>query len=630
MTASEFAFLSLGLVLGILTGAALVEVLRSRPPAPREIRLTVTPDSVPRRRASTLSEDAFVLPGPEPAHGGPGDRRQTIRAGEAATGRTGVRSPLGPAGAGDPSSSLPLSRFTALPQPVPVFVRGWSGLLPSAIASGVGAVSIAVPVRHETDWTLQQLRSAAAGVAERALHDQRLTIAAILEPLAAGPRGAGASLADGSAAPGPKGSAAPGTDGTATAAAAADADPVPDPPSSPAAAAVPGPPSDASGDAAEGSDDNCSDVKRVAEERCAVANIARTQAETAHDALRAAQRAYDDHHARSEEAALATDPRAIRTAKDAAQQAFRGARAAAASPDAVETAARDWLTEINRINRAARDAGAVVVRERESANALVTTIERLTVDADAARIAAESANAACLVAREAVAECQEAAATRASTSWPRVPGTGTGIADDRWGDESELEAAFTATGAGEPAILRLLRGDRATLGRLVGQLAGEDPAERRRWQLALAGLVDALIARSIEASALTFPLGHPFWAGFSQQQNRDIVAALSSLGYRFDGLGGWADGRVPTQRDLSLAVGYAGLDPMRIRPWPTDDDLATLFREVVVAADEYLADAAGGLTLGELVTLLGRRADSLADLWNEWGRVRPLLLAGGS
>ena len=34
----------------------------------------------------------------------------------------------------------------------------------------------------------------------------------------------------------------------------------------------------------------------------------------------------------------------------------------------------------------------------------------------------------------------------------------------------------------------------------------------------------------------------------------------------------------------------------------------------------------GDLTLGELVAMLGRRADGLAMLWNDWGRVRPLLL----
>jgi hypothetical protein len=217
-----------------------------------------------------------------------------------------------------------------------------------------------------------------------------------------------------------------------------------------------------------------------------------------------------------------------------------------------------------------------------------------------------------------------------AAAWPAAPsvGVGGGIG---WPveDETELSAAFAATGAGEPAILRLLRGDRATLGRLVDELAGEDPAERRRWQLALAGLVDAVVARAIESAFLHFPVEHAFWGMNTLPENRDVAAALSSLGYRFDGLGGWADDRAPSQRDLSLAVGYAGLDPMRTRRWPGERAMEELFRDVTVAADEYLASAAGGLTLGELVTVLGRRADGLADLWNEWGRVRPLLLSGG-
>ena len=32
MTASEFAFLAMGLILGVAAGAALVEILRARPP----------------------------------------------------------------------------------------------------------------------------------------------------------------------------------------------------------------------------------------------------------------------------------------------------------------------------------------------------------------------------------------------------------------------------------------------------------------------------------------------------------------------------------------------------------------------------------------------------------------------
>ena len=38
-------------------------------------------------------------------------------------------------------------------------------------------------------------------------------------------------------------------------------------------------------------------------------------------------------------------------------------------------------------------------------------------------------------------------------------------------------------------------------------------------------------------------------------------------------------------------------------------------------------DHAGDLTLGEMVDALGPRAGNLADVWNAWGRVRPLLLS---
>jgi hypothetical protein len=189
-------------------------------------------------------------------------------------------------------------------------------------------------------------------------------------------------------------------------------------------------------------------------------------------------------------------------------------------------------------------------------------------------------------------------------------------------------AAPMASRAGEDAaIIRLLRGDREVMTRIVAQLGGDDENERRRWQLGIAGLLEALVARTIEASAFDYPSDHPFWAMFNRAQCRDISAALSSLGYRHDGFGGWADERIPSQRDLSLAVGYAGLDPMRIRSWPTESEMGELLREVTVAADEYVWEAAGSLSLGELISVLGRRADALTELWNEWGQVRPLLLA---
>jgi len=163
----------------------------------------------------------------------------------------------------------------------------------------------------------------------------------------------------------------------------------------------------------------------------------------------------------------------------------------------------------------------------------------------------------------------------------------------------------------------------------VARLAGEEADGGRHWQARLSGLAEALIARSIEASAFDFPPEHFFWGAFDLEQNRDIMAALSSLGYRFDGFGGWVDDRIPGQRDLSLATGYAGLDPMRVRHWPNEAEMKELLADVRVAADEYVSSAAGGLTLGELITLLGRRADGLTDLWNDWGTVRLVLLEGG-
>jgi len=192
----------------------------------------------------------------------------------------------------------------------------------------------------------------------------------------------------------------------------------------------------------------------------------------------------------------------------------------------------------------------------------------------------------------------------------------------------EPDDGLAAAGDGpQPMVLALLGGDREALARVAAEVAGDDDAARRTWMVEIGRLVEAIVDRAIEASAFQFPAGHPFWGPFTRSQGRDIAGALSSLGFRFDGLGGWADDRIPSQRDLSLAVGYAGLDPMRIRKWPSEDEMAELYRDVRVAAGDYLAEAAAGLTLGELVSLLGRRADGLTEVWNAWGRIRPALLA---
>jgi hypothetical protein len=377
----------------------------------------------------------------------------------------------------------------------------------------------------------------------------------------------------------------------------------------------------------------------------------RVTAAHAAELLREAQGTYDTHIAQAAAAEAIADTRAQRAAKDGAQNRFRTERARAGSRDAVEQAARDWLQEINRINAAAREASATLAKEREGAAALLAALERLTIEADAARLQAEGAGESCTLARKALADCEELVREAARAASRKSSGGRPGGADETGGgapsraparatrsgsrpgaapapapveEEGALAAAVHA--GGNPAVLSLLIGNRSVLQRLVWELAGEDPVNQRRWQIQLADLIDAIVSRAIEACAFIFPEEHPFWEPFNRRQGRDIALALSSLGFRFDGLGGWLDGRVPSQRDMSLALSYAGLDPMRVRNWPNEAATAGLFSDVTVAADEYLAGIAGDLTLGEMVTMLGRRADGLAEIWNQWGRVRPLLL----
>ena len=550
MTASEFSFLALGLVLGLVSGAALVELVRARSPSAHEVRLTVSHDAIPRR-ATTLADDAFVSNGPEPARGGPADRRLV---------------------GGQMSASASDRRTT---------VRFATATAPTASMGGGGASMVGIPISSGDDPTLGAFRRS--------------------EAPHTGPDG---TMSPGTA---PTPNARPGLVTTAmTAVALLDrsgrnrkANPTADPAAT----------------------ELCAEERRIAEERCELATRTRARATETTEALRVAQRAYDEHEAAAVTAAWRADPRAVHDAKDAAQGGFRAAVAAATTPDSLEAAARDWLTEINRINTDSREATVTTAREHAAAAEIGTTLERLGLEADAARIGAENADAACLSARVAVADCDErpAAVPEPDTIPP-------GASDSRGRLEEDETLGMALESGGAPRIFRLLRGDRGAMATLVTGLAGDDADARRRWQMLMTSLVEAIVADAIEASALDFPDGHPFWSPFTRTQDRDIVHALSSLGYRFDGLGGWTDGRQPSQRDLSLALGYAGLDPMRVRHWPSEEATGELFRDVAVAADEYLARIAGDLTLAEMVTMLGRRADGLAEVWNNWGRIRPLLL----
>jgi hypothetical protein len=653
VTASEFAFLALGLVLGVAAGAALVEVARSRPAAPREVRVTVAPNSI-RSRSSTLADGRQGDVEDGPARGGPADRRWVDRDEDEPTDgpddppAAGSGTPPRPASdqTGEPAvPTEPAEHFAASRTPVPFILQpAVAGPGGSFLGAGSGRPSVGIAIAREVDPMMAALHGPATADSTAEPEPGRGPGGeAAIAMAAASDRNARATTMTLTA-------AAPGTTTDGGRAGQDLADAGAGEPTAFAKRSGPGtgPPDSSgvgSGDAGTTQIDHsgpCADQRRVADERCAVATRAREGATRAAEAHRTAQRGYDDNVGRGEKAASKADPRAVRTAKEAAQHAFRAARADATSRDAIETAARDWLTEINRINLATRESVAKAEQHRAAAAELAPVLERLAVEADAARISAESAEEACVAAREAVATCEEAAAAAAAAAVIRHAQPPTASRSP----QAEPNSDITAAGAAEPdgfeddgakgsragedaAIIRLLRGDREIMPRIVAHLAGTDPDEQRRWRTLLSGLVEALVARSIEAASFDFPAKHSFWGPFSRAQSRDIAAALASLGYRHDGFGGWADERVPSQRDLSLAVGYAGLDPMRIRHWPTEGEMVDLLRDVTVAADEYVWEAAGALTLGELVSLLGRRADGLTDLWNDWGAVRPLLLSGG-
>lgn len=562
MSQSEFALLGIGLILGVAAGVALVGILRKRPPRKREVRVTVAPDAVPRRRAATLANDAFT-DSPvaiAPATGGPADTSGMGRD----DGRSGslTRTPV-----------LAERAVSAVSRPSR---PSWPD------RPRVGVARKALPVSSGIDPMLSALRASAAASAEVAMQ---------------------AAVARGESRHGSEAETARAVEGTTRAEPAAVATAPSDPPAR-----------------AQGSGGPCGDARRLADERCELAARALAQASDAEDAHRAAQRAYDEHEREIVAATAAAEPRGVREAKDQAQARFRAARAGALTPEDIEAAAREWLQDINRINAGTAEAQGALAARRARLAELAGKLERVAIAADTARIAAGSAEAACLAARDALADCERRAASGLPNAGPAPNG-------GRGGEGEGADTLVAALRAGaSPRIVRLLRGDRSAMHEIVGTLGGAVPEERRRWQIAIADLVDAILADAIAASALEFPTDHPFWGRFTREQCRDIAAALSSLGYRFDGLGGWADGRVPSQRDMSLALGYAGLDPMRMRHWPSEDEMSTLFSDVEVAAAEHLAGTAGDLTLGELITMLGRRADALAGIWNSWDRIRPLLL----
>ena len=424
-------------------------------------------------------------------------------------------------------------------------------------------------------------------------------------------------------------------------------------------------------------------LETEADRRCAAAEAARAHLADLGTRLVAARTEQAERQRAAADAEAAAEPDELRAGRNRARAGFHVARQAAHSAEEIAAAASDWLAEIERINGSLAETESRQERERAAAEIATAMVEHLQAEAESARLAADAAEQACGEARRAAEACVEAvrraeverlagearaaaepAAAEIPTPSPpatapadageaaahqaaaeRALGVGQEPSDERLTGRARTLAASTPLevaghagmvplrpGGGVRAVApgtaihRILSGEVTALASVAEQL-GSDPDSRRHWETRLIDLLEAILLRAVDAGAIALPTDHPFWGAFTAEQSRDIISALSALGCRFDGFGGWLDDRVPTQRDLSIAVAHAGLDPMRIRRWPTPAESEELVRDADVLGAEYLNAVAPGLTFAEMTSLLGQDALPLADVWLEWDRIRELLVA---
>ena len=393
-------------------------------------------------------------------------------------------------------------------------------------------------------------------------------------------------------------------------------------------------------DGTAGAQDQCAGDRRLVRELSSLVARARGVNQDVLDRQRHLQRDYDSAAASAQAAAEVMDGRRVLEEKEAAQRRFRAARISSRSASDVEEAAARWLTAINDLNVRVRDAQRTAASERRRATRLVAELEACGYRADAARIALEAAEEKAQQAREALAACEELQGARHAAASIASGGGFAGGEDTAAAIAHEAPAPTGAVQSAAPAdddivgrtmaqprsyLAEILHGDEGALDEVVAALAPDSVEDARRWRTELSALRDALVAAAIDAALVDPPRDHPFWSTFSAEEAREITVALASLGYRYDGRGGFADSRLPSTRDLALAIGYARMDPLRIRRWPSPSETPQLLDGARVAVGEFVLAGAPDLTLGQMVGLLGRRAPGFTTLWDKWGRVRPLL-----
>ncbi|CAN5630830.1 hypothetical protein BH23CHL7_BH23CHL7_15000 [soil metagenome] len=351
------------------------------------------------------------------------------------------------------------------------------------------------------------------------------------------------------------------------------------------------------------------DIQHQLAQRCADAQRLAAEAQQQELRLRMARRERTAIERQLEDAALA-DPRTLAAAKSEAQHEYRRRIERAVEPVAVMRGAGAWLSEIDRLNRAAAAATGHAENLAQRMREAEVEIGRLGLSVRAAQVAAETANEACLEAGRVLARHDEASA-------------------DTWSaTQNETQPADAPPDTRMAPIEALLADDREAVADLVKRVSEEAGLESSRVLLLLLELREALVARAYEAAVLDFPHGHPFWGQFTRHEARSVAASLAVLGRGFDGRGGWQDGKPAEPREVAVALSLAGRDPRTTRHRAAREELDGLWRGVTVAAFEHLRETSPDLGLETITRLLGPRADGLSDLWDNWGRIRRLMLAG--
>ena len=369
----------------------------------------------------------------------------------------------------------------------------------------------------------------------------------------------------------------------------------------------------------------CAPARAEVDQRCADAERLAQAAALQLQRLREAKRQLAEFVRQRDTDSRVRDRRQLNDDKEQARKTYRELVARATNPAEIQEAAAAWLREMDQLNRQLAQAETRAGQVTNRAADLQRAMPGMELAADAARIAAEAAQVACIEARRQLAACEEESGRRVAAS-----GAANGIvapAGQTASSLAEPPAAHPAASTPRVApIAQLLRGDRQALLGLTLRLAEETGVEAGRLQLLLLELRAQIAARALEERALAFPADHPFWSQFTPEAGRQLAASLGSLGFEFDGRQGWRDGRVPVIRDLALALAHCGYDPRMLRRPVGQAAIDELWQGTTVLVEEFLASRAPDLALGRLIDLLGPRASRLGELWDMWGRLRPLLL----